>query len=155
MAADATSPNANANSFLYMGEGGAIVPNDVVRVRVHPSVTVIPRSTFLSQTKLEEVEFCEGLLEIGKTEFKGCVVLKRIKIPSTITVIPAWAFSSCSQLAEVELCEGIQEIHGFVFFSCRGLTQINIPTTVKRVADYAFHNSSLVSIHLPDGIETI
>ena len=42
--------------FVYMGEG-MIVPNDVVRARVHPSVTVIPANAFMNcRRKLEEAE---------------------------------------------------------------------------------------------------
>ena len=32
--------------FVYMGEGGPGVPSDVVHVRIHPSVTVIPDRAF-------------------------------------------------------------------------------------------------------------
>ena len=35
-----------AEIFVYTGEGGQVVPHDVVRCRVHPSVTVIPRGAF-------------------------------------------------------------------------------------------------------------
>ena len=37
---------------------GVIVPQDVVRARVHPSVTVIPENAFNNCLKLEEVELC-------------------------------------------------------------------------------------------------
>ena len=61
----------------------------MVRVRVHPSVTVIPEYAFYlvdgdsidDRTKLEEVELCEGLVEIGKRAFVACTSLKRIMIP--------------------------------------------------------------------------
>ena len=36
-------------SFVYMGEGGPRVPDDVVQVRVDPSVTVIPYRAFDSK----------------------------------------------------------------------------------------------------------
>ena len=44
--------------FVYTT--GSIVPNDIVRARVHPSVTIIPREAFMNCNKLEEVELCKG-----------------------------------------------------------------------------------------------
>ena len=40
------SDDSSAEIFVYMG-GDMEVPDDVVRVRVHPSVTVIPERAFL------------------------------------------------------------------------------------------------------------
>ena len=48
--------------FVYMGgEGDERVPRDVVRARVHPSVTRISGEAFVDCIKLVEVELCEGL----------------------------------------------------------------------------------------------
>ena len=58
--------------FVYTGEGGADVPEDVVRVRVDPSVTSIPAKAFLERRELAEVELCEGLVEIGEESFNFC-----------------------------------------------------------------------------------
>ena len=38
--------------FVYMGEGGEGVPDNVVRVRVDPSVTSIPARAFFQRKKL-------------------------------------------------------------------------------------------------------
>ena len=37
--------------FVFMGEGGPPVPDDVVHVRVDPSVTVIPDRAFKDRKK--------------------------------------------------------------------------------------------------------
>jgi hypothetical protein len=55
----------DAEVFNYTG-AGAEVPDDVVRVRVDPSVTSIPAEAFDERHKLAEVELCEGLVEIGE-----------------------------------------------------------------------------------------
>jgi hypothetical protein len=60
------SSNANDSEvFIYTGNGGERVPDDVVRVRVDPSVTSIPVCAFYERKKLTEVEMCEGVVEIG------------------------------------------------------------------------------------------
>ena len=61
-------PDNEEDIFVYMG-GDMSVPRDVVRCRVHPSVTVIPDEAFESRRLLEEVKLCDGLLEIGKGAF--------------------------------------------------------------------------------------
>jgi len=66
-----------------MGESGPPIPRDVIRVRVHPSVTAIPAEAFSSCDFLEEVDLPEGLQQIGQNAFSLCVSLHRIKIPST------------------------------------------------------------------------
>ena len=69
-----TDDSSSAEVFVYMG-GNMDVPDDVVRVRVHPSVTVIREKAFFYQDKLVEIEL-EGLLEIGAWTFYGCKELK-------------------------------------------------------------------------------
>ena len=121
--------NEAKGAFVYMGEGGPPVPEDIVSVSVHPSVTVIHAGAFQDTRKLEEVELCEGLFEIGTGAFNNCISLKRIKIPSTVTLIGDSAFGSCHRLEQIELQEGIEEIGQRAFFDCTSLKRIHIPTT--------------------------
>ena len=65
------SDDSSAEVFVYMG-GDMVLPDDVVRVRVHPSVTVIPERAFKERFQLEEIELCDGLLEIGEFTFESC-----------------------------------------------------------------------------------
>jgi hypothetical protein len=57
---------ANAEVFDYTGPGGNDAPQDVVRIRVDPSVTSIPNNAFDQRKCLTEVDLCEGLVEIGE-----------------------------------------------------------------------------------------
>ena len=133
-----------------------IVPRDIVRVRVHPSVTRIPEEAFQSQSKLEEVELCEGLLEIRNAAFYKCTTLKRINIPSSVTRIGCYVFCGCYKLEEVELCEGLLEIGSQAFMDCAALTNIPFPTTLKRIGDQVFAGGAKIrQIRLPDGLESI
>ena len=87
------SANNNDEVFVYMG-GDMVVPDDVVRAQVHPSVTVIPERAFFCHTKLEEIELSEGLIEIGNDAFFHCKALIHVNIPSTtVKTIGSSAFS--------------------------------------------------------------
>ena len=74
----------NDEVFVYMG-GNMFVPQEVVRARVHSSVTVL--SSFRDCDELEEVELNLGLQEIGGCAFWGCHKLKHIAIPTMSTVL--------------------------------------------------------------------
>ena len=65
------SMDIEAVVFVYTGPGGDIVPRDVVRVRVDPSVTSIPARAFYKRKQLAELELCEGLVEIGDNSPQG------------------------------------------------------------------------------------
>ena len=83
-----------AEVFVYTGEGGAVVPQDVVRVRVDPSVTSIPAYAFHERKKLAEVELCEGVVEIGEGVFDWCDrSIKIINIPASLRRICGYAFA--------------------------------------------------------------
>ena len=123
-----------------IGAMEVVVPDDVVRVRVHPSVTVIPGGTFRERYKLEEVELCDDLLEIGKGAFCGCMSLKRINIPSTVTTIRGYAFTGCKKLTQVDLCEGLLEIGKEAFMGCQALQKIIIPSTVSEIKFFSFYD---------------
>ena len=144
---------AEAEVFVYMGEGGPAVPRDAVRVRVHPSFTVIPERAFGHRQKLEVVELHEGLLEIDDIAFYNCVALKSIKIPSTVTRIGQWSFSDCTKLEEIELNEGLTNIGKCAFTNLLTLKQITIPTTVTIIDESVFHDCKrLERLELPEGL---
>ena len=148
------SEESNTEVFVYTE--GVVVPHDVVRVRVHPSVTIIPENAFKKREKLEVVELCEGLLEIGSYAFSKCKTLKKITIPSTVTLICSHAFAECRQLEELELFDGLQEIEEYAFLYIGPLKRLIIPNTVRSIGDLAFcHVRKLQYLQLPEGIESI
>jgi len=152
--ADDSSTNNNTEVFIYTE--GAVVPQDVVRVRVHPSVTIIPEKAFLKRHKLEAVELCEGLLEIYNRAFSECEALKRINIPSTVTKIGEYAFERCEQLEELELYDGLLEIGQYAFNYCTALKRLSVPSTVTVIHEYVFANcGKMEELKLHEGLQAI
>ena len=138
--ANGTNPDDADNVFIYTA--GSIVSDDVVRVRVHPSITVIPHEAFYNRGALEEVELPDGLLEIGEEALRDCNSLKKVAIRSTVTVICEMVFVWCTKLEEVELCEGLQTIGEMAFSKCKVLKRINIPSTVTIIDGFALYGCS-------------
>ena len=139
MAADGAGNPNDEDIFIYTT--GSIVPRDVVRCRVHPSVTTLPADVFFTCRELKEVELCEGLLEIEERAFFCCSALKQIAIPSTVIRIGGNAFYSCTILEDVELCEGLQEIGKYAFIECKSLKHMTIPSTVAVINSSVFEQN--------------
>jgi len=144
----------NNDDGVFIYTEGAVVPSDVVRVRVHPSITVIPERAFCEQRKLEEVELCDGLLEIGEHAFYECRALKHINIPSTVTTIGEWAFSyALDQCTSIQLPDSIESI-GEYALSCHGnILTFRVPpliTTIPRAMLGCI--KSLFSVEISDNV---
>jgi len=120
--------NDTEEVFVYMGVG-SVVPDDVVRARIHPSVTAISENAFYNCIKLEEVELCEGLLSIGRQAFYGCSSLKQqIRIPSTVTNIGHSAFFD-APLLSIHLPDVLERIGNNPFCGSK-ITQFRIPASL-------------------------
>ena len=147
------------------GGAGVVVPAGVTRVRVDPSVRVIPPEAFSMLADLEELELCDGLREIGRRAFRGCVNLRfkaGTNIPPTVDVVCDEAFASCRSLDEVDIPHGVTSIGRGAFHDCASLRRCGIPETVRAIKSDSFGGTSLVALlgagglgGLPEGLEHI
>ena len=143
-----------SNTEVFVYTEGVVVPKDVVRVRVHSSVTVIPDEAFEDCIKLEEVELCEGLLEIRKKAFFGCQSLKKMKIPTTVTLIDELAFFNCGSITNFRIPQHVTEIPSSVFIACQSLFSIEIPEGVTHITMAAFLTCHLLrNVALPSAAD--
>jgi hypothetical protein len=145
----------STEDFIYTGEGGAAVPQDVVRVRVDPSVTSIPAHAFWGRKKLTEVDLCEGVLEIGEWSFRWCDhSITKINIPNSLRRIRNEAFSG-SLRTPIRLHDGIESIGRYSFSSCI-FTNFRVPPLITRIPEEMIKNCKpLFSLELPENIMEI
>ena len=141
-----------ASVFVYMGKG-QIVPKDVVSVRFHPSVVAVEKDTFNNCYRLKEVVLNDGLVEIGRKAFRGCISLESITFPSTITNIGDYAFTGCSKLRKVDLNEGLERIGNHMFYFCDSLESVNFPSTLIEIGFRAFKDCGLRKVVLNNGLK--
>ena len=137
---------------------GAVVPFDVFRVRIDPSVAIIPPQAFRNRPRLREVVLHEGVLEIGNWAFCGCPSLRSITgIPPAIRVIGKFAFAN-SGLSSFDIpvdAEIILRSTG-LFYNCHRLCNARVPPTAERIPEMTFCGcTSLFSLELPDGVNRI
>jgi len=142
--------------FVYHGREDEVVPRDVIRVRVHPSVKVIKEKAFYEREQLTTVILNHGLEEIGEGAFRQCSSLRGIDVPPTVKSIKNEAFKECSALTTVTLHDGLEEIGAYAFYMCTLLLGIEVPPTVKSIKMRAFNQcSTLTTVTLHDGLEEI
>ena len=145
----------NAEVFIYTGPGGAVVPDDAVRVRDDPSVTFIPARAFRERKKLTEVELCEGLVEIGNSSFACCEhSITKISIPISLRRIDKDAFFYSLQ-CPILLHDGITSIGDYAFVRCI-CTNFRVPPLITMIPEFMLEGcKSIFSIELPYNVSEI
>jgi hypothetical protein len=119
--------------FVYTGEGGAAVPQNVVSVWL-----------------LTDVELCEGLVEIGEESFNWCYhSITKINIPISLRRINGWAFRN-SLRCPIRLQNGIESIGADAFAACI-FTNFRVPPLITVIPASMLSNcKSLFSLELSD-----
>jgi len=139
--------------FVYTG-GDQVVPNDVVRVKIDKSVKIIPKKAFEHRDSLIDVEFHDGIEEIGKWAFGRCILLRGVKLLG-VKIIKKGGFYNCIGLADIEFSDTLETIEQGAFQYCHSLTRITMPS-VRNIGLLAFNNCiQLTDLELLEGLETI
>lgn len=86
---------------------------------------------------LTEVVIEDGVTEIGKDVFQGCVGLTNVTIPGSVKKIGTWSFYMCKGLKNVDIPANMEI--GDSSFHQSGLEQVTV--SGGSVGNYAFHRS--------------
>jgi len=137
-----------------MGGDLGSIPRHTSRLRVNPSVTVIPGRAFGHLRQLVEVELCEGVLEIGASAFSMVKSLKHITLPSTLKRIRQHAFYETT-ISSFPFHNGIENISRYAF-CCSGLTKFRVPPLIDTITEGMLSKcNSMCSVELPESIVLI
>jgi hypothetical protein len=136
--------------FVYTE--GSVAPGNVVRVRIDPSVLVIPDGAISQRYKLETIELHDGLREIGPQAFQCCTTLKDIVISSGLRDIGKQAFQECIALNVLQLSDGVESIGIYAFGTCN-FTKFRSPPLITTIPHGMLDNcSSMFSLEVPKNI---
>jgi hypothetical protein len=92
--------NESASGFFLYAGGTVAIPDNVIHIRINPSVTTLPRKAFNNLPQLREVSLHEGIVEIKEKAFMNCHSLEQIiNIPPSLTPIDKFAFSDSGLLS--------------------------------------------------------
>ena len=178
--ADTSSVEGNERDtklFVYNGQNVSEIPRDMthlrigqevipdfafrssgmlMRLRIGPSVTIIPGSAFMSCCHLTEVVLCDGVVRIKERAFQDCRKLRSICIPSSVMNIGHCCFVDCTSMERVELCEGLEIIETAAFQGCALLKSINLPSTVREIGPFVFDRCvNLTEVELSERLKCI
>ena len=119
-------------------------------------VTLSGESQFSSLKSLKTVKLPDNLSTITRSMFYGCEQLESIdlsKLPAT--EMRPYAFYNCKALASVKLPPALATLGEHAFRECSKLSAIAFPATLKTIGQEAFRRTSLTTLPLNDGLETI
>ena len=95
----------------------------------------------------------EGVTNIGRLAFSGCVNLTAVTIPQTVTVIDDYAFTGCTSLTDITIPDSVVEIGRNTFQDCTSLTSITLPNGFTNLREFTFAGcTGLISIVIPDSV---
>ncbi|CAJ1937968.1 unnamed protein product [Cylindrotheca closterium] len=145
----------NPDLYLYTGQTRDQIPDDVLHVRVDPSVRVIDWDTFAGCGIMRTIELPYGLVRIMGRAFIDCYKLKEPVIPPTVKEIGDMAFSSCFAVNSLDLPEGLERIGRAAFPSC-SFRNVKLPKTMNEVGGQSFSCcTDLISVEIPYGMTAI
>ena len=125
-------------------------------VNISNGVTDIQRYAFYGCLSLEEIHIPESVQSIRGCAFERCSSLKKVTIPNSVTRIDWRAFCGCSSLEEIHIPDSVQSIELSAFEDCSALKVVNIPNSVTGISEHVFRGcSSLEEIHIPDSVQSI
>lgn len=108
------------------------------------TVRSIGREAFCGSRYLTAVTVPEGVTDIGKYAFQGCIGLQTAAVPSTLRNIGEGAFYGCFSLTEMHLSDGVTKIGSYAFSGCRHLVKLRLSSSLRSIGDNAFDKCTLL-----------
>ena len=119
-------------------------------------VRVISREAFCNSKYITSVIIPDGVTEIGKYAFSGCIGISNVTFPASLRSIGEGAFYGCRSLTNVSFSDGLKKIGSFAFFRCLHLQSVSLPSTLRSIEDSAFDGCGMLeTISFGGGLEKI
>lgn len=150
------SKETKSQKVFVVASECALIPKDVVHVRVEESVTRIRQEMFAYRKDLKRIELPKTLERIEESAFFSCAGLEEITLPKSLLFLGKHVFGRCSSLKYLELPESIIELADGVCQHCSSLREIHLHDNIRVISPLAFHLCiSLESAQLPANLEKI
>ena len=104
---------------------------------------------FRSCNSLTEIDFAEGLTEIGYEAFAYCSSLMNLRLPNSLTKIEGSAFNGCNNLSVVHVPSMLESIGDYAFTNC-GLNAVYAYTVTPIKINQNTFNYNGVDLYAPD-----
>lgn len=119
-------------------------------------VKSINREAFSDNRYVISVTVPEGVTDIGKYCFRGCIGLSSVTLPSTLKNICEGAFYECNSLKEIEIPDGVTKIGSYAFYNCWHVKSARLSSSLKVIGNCAFSGCSMLeSVEFGDNLESV
>lgn len=117
-------------------------------------VKEIGESAFEGDSIIKEIEFSNGLTDIGKKSFYQCS-LEKVILPGSLYIIGEEAFAECTNLTTVSFNEGLSYLGLRSFYHCNSLKEVLLPSSLIELRGGVFNEcSSLRKVTFQRSIST-
>jgi len=124
--------------YTYHGLEYERAPEDVTKVNIHLSVTVIQYCAFADCRSLVRITIPDTVTQIQGFAFDGCISLRFIRLSTNLEFIGEAAFCNCSSIEVVFLPPTVTRINDRAFQACQSLIFCILPNTIEHVGDDVF-----------------
>lgn len=114
------------NGIETIGNLAFYSSNELARVKLAESISIIKASAFGDCCSLTSIELNEGLTRIEGSSFLY-TSLTSISIPGSVNYIGDYAFRSCYKLTYAYISEGVTDIGEGIFEECSSLKEVTFP----------------------------
>ena len=109
-----------------------------------------------NREEIKKVVITDGVTNIGRSAFNGCVNLISVTIPNSVASIGDYAFYNCYSLTSIKIPNSVTSIGMYAFYFCTGLTSVEIPNSVTSIGENAFCDcSNLTSVTIGNSVMSI
>ena len=147
--------------------GNITIPATVAYNAENYAVTALGKQAF-ENGYFTSLSLPEGLLTIGERAVAGCSQLPSLSIPASVTAIAPDALlytaNKLNSLTVAATNAHYKSVNNVLFtkdgktllvYANKAVTAYTVPAGVTALADHAFNSSDIVSVVLPDGVQTI
>ena len=96
------------------------------------------------QKSIKSVVIKEGVDNIGKNAFSGCISLMNVTISDGVKIIGDYAFSGCTSLTEIKIPVTVSDIGDGAFSGCTNMENIAIPSSVINIGKNVFSGIAII-----------
>ena len=125
------------NSLTTMGYNVFKYCVSLKSIKLSENLTEIPAWAF-EQTDLETITIPNSVKRIHAYAFIECTKLREVKFGNGLLDVGPQAFLECTSLEEVILHEPLQQIYMYAFCGCKNLKFVSIPRTTWNIGRGAF-----------------
>jgi len=139
--------------LVKIGEEAFQYQSYLTSINIPNSVTEIGDKAFYRCTSLKSINIPDSVTSLGRESFSASG-LETFILGQGITIIPRGTFIQC-KLISIIIPEGVIEIGNDAFRENSTLTSITLPSTIKKIGSNAFGRCGLITVIIPDSVETI